>query len=349
MARPRAKLDTHNQAEEVTLRHKIEKVGWKRERLGVVRKALEGATIYGLAEEFGRSHQTIQDWVNKYRVGGIEELLTKRKGNGPKSRLKPEVKEALEKELEDGKHRTAKQVWAWLDQNFDMSDYKPSSIYNILGKCGGRLKVPRPYNPKKDPVKEQEFRDTLAEKMEALCLPPNRPVRLWVYDEMRYGLHPLTRKVWCKRGVRAVTSSRRRYKNCYVYGALQVGGSGAEFLMTTNVDKDWDRIFIEQIVKRDPYASHVIIGDGAGFHHNGSEEELPDNAFILRLPAYCPELNPIEKLWDIVKDGICNREWKNMEELESKLMDNLQPYWEIPTRVFSLFRNSYLCSELNAT
>ncbi|HBE22667.1 MAG TPA: hypothetical protein DDW21_04335, partial [Verrucomicrobiales bacterium] len=26
---------------------------------------------------------------------------------------------------------------------------------------------------------------------------------------------------------------------------------------------------------------------------------------IITLPAYSPELNPVEKLWDIVKDGIC--------------------------------------------
>jgi len=93
-----------------------------------------------------------------------------------------------------------------------MSAYKPSSIYTILGKCGGRLKVPRPSNPKKDPVKEQEFRETLADKMVELCLPKDRPVRLWCYDEMRYGLHPLTRKVWYKRGVRATASSPRGIK-----------------------------------------------------------------------------------------------------------------------------------------
>ena len=330
------------------MRHKIEKEGWKRERLAVIKKALEGATIQSLAAEFARSPQTIKNWIKKFRDGGIDGLLSKRKGNGPQSRLKPEIKEALERELEKGVHRTAKQIWAWLEENYDMSNYKPSSIYTILGKCGGRLKVPRPYNPKKDPEKEQEFRETLAEKIEELSLPPDRPVRLWVYDEMRYGLHPLTRKVWCKRGVRAVVSSRRRYKNGYVYGALQVGGAGSEFLITTNVDKDWDRIFIKQITQRDPYASHVIIGDGAGFHHNGGEEQLPENAYILRLPAYCPELNPVEKLWDIVKDGICNRDWKNMEELESQLENNLKPYWTIPAKIFSLFRNSYLSSELNA-
>jgi len=341
------KIDLLGQAEELVVRHKEEKVGWKRERLFVIKQALESVSIRKIAEDMGRSPQTIQTWINKYRSGGIDALLSKQRGKGAKSKFTDEMKEALEKELEDGKHRTAKQVWSWLEENFDMSDFKPTSIYTLLGKCGGRLKVPRPSNPKKDPVKEQEFRETLADKMTELCLPKDRPVRLWIYDEMRYGLHPLTRKVWCKRGVRATASSRRRYKNGYVYGALQVGGSGSEFLMTSNVDKDWDELFLNQISQRDPYASHVVIGDGAGFHHTGGEEHLPDNVFILRLPPYCPELNPVEKLWDIVKDGICNRDWKDMAHLEDRLIDNLKPYWEMPQKVFSLFKNSYLRSELN--
>jgi hypothetical protein len=68
--------------------------------------------------------------------------------------------------------------------------------------------------------------------MEKLTIPADMPVRLWVYDEMRYGLHPLTRKMWCLRGVRAIAPSRRRYQNGYLYGALEVGGCGSEFLFT---------------------------------------------------------------------------------------------------------------------
>lgn len=80
---------------------------------------------------------------------------------------------------------------------------KEASIYKYLGKCEGRLKVSRPCNPKKDRAAEDAFRVTLADKMEVLGIDPAKNVRLWVYHEMRYGLQPLTRKMWCLRGVRA--------------------------------------------------------------------------------------------------------------------------------------------------
>lgn len=344
----REKIDQHNQAGEVVIRHKQEKVGWKRERLFVIKQALQSISIRKIANEMGRSPQTIQTWINKYRSGGIDSLLDKQKGNGAKSKLTKEIEEALSKELEKGKFRTARQAWTWLNKHFDMSDFKESSIYYILGKCEGRLKQPRPSNPKKDPVKEEEFKVTLADKITKLNLPKNRPIRLWVYDEMRYGLHPLTRKVWCKRGIRATAPSRRSFKNGYIYGALQVGGGGSEFIMTPTLNKAWDEAFLKQISQRDPYASHVVIGDGAGFHHKGGDENLPENVHIIQLPPYCPELNPVEKLWDIIKDGVCNRDWQTMAELEEGLIENLKPYWEAPKKVFSLFANSYLKLQLKA-
>lgn len=348
MGRPRAPIDPRKEGPELLKLFRKEK-GWKRERLLALKLAMEGKSNKAVSIEIGRSHQTVQDWINRFRDGGIALLLTKEKGNGPESRLTAEMREALSAELAKGKWRRGREAWQWLCENYDMGDLKPHTVYHYLGKCGGRLKVTRPSNPKKDPEKEQEFREHLADKLKDLNLPQDRPVRLWVYDEMRYGLHPLTRRMWSLRGVRALAPSRRRYENGYIYGALQVGGAGSEFLFTPNLNQQWDKKFLSQISRRDPYATHVVIGDGAGFHHRDGAQGLPSNIRLLTLPPYCPELNPIEKLWDIVKDGICNRDWKDLRELEDRLEENLLPYWQDAKKVFSLIGGGYLASELNAS
>jgi transposase len=36
---------------------------------------------------------------------------------------------------------------------------------------------------------------------------------------------------------------------------------------------------------------------------------------IVQLPAYAPELNPVELLWKIVKDEIANRAFRSINEL----------------------------------
>jgi len=350
MARPRQKIDPLNEGAILLKSYKSEKPGWRRERMLAVKLAMEGRSNIQVAQDLGRSHGTIQSWLNKFRDGGLEGLLDKKKGNGPTSRFTIEMQEAMAKELAKGKWRTAHDAYVWLNENYDLGDISMRSIYDYLGKSGGRLKATRPCNPKKDEEAEAEFRLTLAEKIEELKIEPNKKVRLWVYDEMRYGLHPLTRKMWCLRGVRAIAPSRRRYQNGYLYGALEVGGDAcSEFLFTPSLNKQWDHCFLKQIGRSDPDAVHVVIGDGAGFHHRQGQEELPDNVKIITLPAYCPELNPTEKLWDIVKDGICNIDWPDLRALEDKITERIRPYWEDAQRVLSLIGSGYLLSELNVT
>ena len=50
--------------------------------------------------------------------------------------------------------------------------------------------------------------------MNQLELPSESRVRLWVYDEMRYGLHPLTRKMWCLRGSARHRDAATRTATC---------------------------------------------------------------------------------------------------------------------------------------
>lgn len=347
MQSKRDKIDKLNESALLIERLKSEK-GWQRERLLVIKSALEGETLKGLSKTFSRSHTTVQDWINRFREGGVERLLDKRKGNGPASKFTPEMEAGMRKELAKGKWRTARDAWNWLSENHDVSELKESVIYKYLGKCEGRLKATRPCNPKKDQAQEDAFRVELADKMQSLEIPSDKNVRLWIYDEMRYGLLPLTRKMWCLRGVRAISPSRIRYQNGYLYGAMEVGGSSSEFLFTPNLNKQWDIHFLNQISKSDSASVHVVIGDGAGFHHKEADEKLPENIKIITLPAYSPELNPAEKLWDIVKDGICNRDWEDLDELEDAITTRIKPYWENPDKVKTLIGSSYLTSELNA-
>ena len=185
-----------------------------------------------------------------------------------------------------------------------------------------------------------------------LNLPKDKEVQLWIYDEMRYGLHPLLRKMWSLRGTRVVAPVNRRFEWGYLFGALEVENGQSEFLYTDRVVKDFDRAFLEQISKHDPDCIHVVIGDGAGFHHReGVEQEnpLPKNIEILTLPPYSPELSPVEKIWDIVKDRICTVCWQTLEALESEISNCLREWWEKEDGFSSLFTQSYLRSELNAT
>ncbi len=59
-----------------------------------------------------------------------------------------------------------------------------------------------------------------------------------------------------------------------------------------------------------------MVMDGAGWHQS-KKLIIPGNIRIIILPPYSPELNPVEKLWQYIKDHtIRNRIYKTLPQLE---------------------------------
>lgn len=70
---------------------------------------------------------------------------------------------------------------------------------------------------------------------------------------------------------------------------------------------------------------------------------------LLPLPPYSPELNPVERLWDIMKDRIANRVFPTLTTLEDQLSEALRPYWEDRSKVLDLVGLGWLHSQANAS
>ena len=85
-------------------------------------------------------------------------------------------------------------------------------------------------------------------------------MRVWVLDEHRYGLLPVIRQVWDRRGVQVHEPYPTRYQWGYLHEALEVVGTHAvELLFTLAIDRNIDALFLHQIADSDPKALHVVI------------------------------------------------------------------------------------------
>jgi transposase len=134
-----------------------------------------------------------------------------------------------------------------------------------------------------------------------------------------------------------------RYKWGYVFGALQVGGqNAAEFLYSPTVSLEASRTFLAQLAAREPEAVHVVLWDGAGFHPAEGDPGVPANVRLLPLPSYSPELNPVEKLWDQLKDRLCNQVFANLASLEALMTEFLRTFWQDAQCVVSLIGDGWL-------
>ena len=220
MARPRAKLDRCGEADLVTRRLNTEPPGAGRERLLAVQLGLAGELgLDRIAQAVGRSRASIQTWFHTYRQGGVDALLddARRDNPGRPSELSGAALAELQKDLEAGRWRRVPQLQRWLAQTHDVK-LALSSLYDRLGKGRARRRVPRKSHVKKDPAAGLEFRTALAAQLTALARPPDRPVRLWVRDERRYGRHGFTRRVWGLPGHRPVVPTQQKYQWGFVYG-----------------------------------------------------------------------------------------------------------------------------------
>ena len=55
----------------------------------------------------------------------------------------------------------------------------------------------------------------------------------------------------------------------------------------------------------------ALVLDGAGWRQTGGQLCVPDNVSLLRLPPYSLELNPLENVWQCLRqNGLSNRVFK---------------------------------------
>jgi hypothetical protein len=224
-----------------------------------------------------------------------------------------------------------------------------TQTYYWLKKAGAALKVPRPVHTKKDEAAAAAFKTELYDKLLGLGLPAGSRVKVWVTDEARIGLHDAQRRCWSLRGVRVVKPRQLEYEWSYLHGALEVVDGDSEFQLLPTVGLPLTTGFLEQIAASDPEAFHVVIGDQAGFHFRPDDARLPERVRIIPLPAYSPELNPVERLWDIIKDSLCNRVYKGIAAMEDAACEALEPFIRNRPQVRSLVGDGWLHVQANAS
>jgi transposase len=70
-----------------------------------------------------------------------------------------------------------------------------------------------------------------------------------------------------------------------------------------------------QAVGAGPTKRILLVLDRAGWHRS-QELVVPEGIHLLFLPPYSPELQPCERLWPLTNEGIANRSFRTLDDLE---------------------------------
>ena len=152
-------------------------------------------------------------------------------------------------------------------------------------------------------------------------------LRLFFQDEARIGQKGRVCHVWWKRGERPPGLCDRRFTYAYIFAAVEPGTDNAFALVMPYADTAAMQVFLDgfaKIIAEDEHA--VMVLDQAGWH-GSNDLAVPANVTLVPLPAYSPELNPVERVrlylkerflslrllndYDAIADAAC-RAWNRL-------------------------------------
>ena len=143
-------------------------------------------------------------------------------------------------------------------------------------------------------------------------------------DEARFGRISDTRHCWCPKPIRPVCYSMVTQEYTYAYAAVAISDGKIDSLILPYVNGDCMQIFLDEVATRHPHDKIIMIIDGAGWHR-GYELKVPNNIRLVRLPPYSPELNPVEHIWDDLREKYFhNLVFDSIDALEDRLEEGLR-------------------------
>jgi transposase len=155
-------------------------------------------------------------------------------------------------------------------------------------------------------------------------------------DEARFGLISDARRCWCPKPDRPVCPTKVSQQFTYAYAAVSVADGRMDSLVLPTVNTTCMQIFLDEVGSRYPDERLLMIADGAGWHKSRSLKP-PNNMKLLILPPYSPELNPVENVWEEVREKhFHNRVFDSLSSLEDQLVHALAGLETDPERVRSI-------------
>jgi len=168
-------------------------------------------------------------------------------------------------------------------------------------------------------------------------LPAGTEIELWWQDEARVGQKNKITRRWARKGTRPRAPLDQRTKWAYIFGAIcPAKGKGAGLVMPW-CDIPAMAAHLAEISKAvDPGAHAVVIVDQAGWHMS-AKLAIPDNITLLPLPPRSPELNPVENIWQFMRDNwLSNRIFQSYDDIVALCCEAWNKLIERPWKITSI-------------
>ena len=136
---------------------------------------------------------------------------------------------------------------------------------------------------------------------------------------------------------RAPDSRDQRYDNAYLFGAICPARGVGAALALPYADTNMMQLHLDEISRNVAEGAHaVLLLDRAGWHTTG-KLDVPKNITPIFLPSRAPELNPVENVWQYLRQNwLSNTVFENYDAILDAACDAWRRLIAQPERITSI-------------
>lgn len=150
-----------------------------------------------------------------------------------------------------------------------------------------------------------------------------RQVRFFCGDEARFGLKTVSGRKITARGVKPIGKVQWQFRATYLYGIVEPRTGVSFFYEFSHLNSDCFQAFLDLIAQQ--FANEILIVQlDNGAFHKAKRLQVPANIVLLFQPPHCPELNPIEQVWQYLKRRLRWHLPQNLEQLRQWMRQQLE-------------------------
>ena len=147
---------------------------------------------------------------------------------------------------------------------------------------------------------------------------------LFFEDEAGFGRMNHIRRCWVPRKDRAIVKKQSIREHIYAFTTVCPQTVETCSIISPFCNTEAMNALLSETNKAFPNYRIIMIMDCAAWH-KAKMIELPENIMILPLPPYSPELNPVEHIWDYIREQkeFNNYKFESLDLVDEKLGEAL--------------------------
>ena len=304
--------------------------------------------VHLVARVYDIPQRTIFDWLSLYRSGGWDALKEGRRSGRPRKLSGEEVKWIYRVVTQGNPQQfqfefclwTLKTLRTLIARELGVKLSK-SSLGRLRGHLGLSAQRPVYQSYRQDPRKVDEY---LAETFPAVAADARkRGAEVHFADEasVRSDAHRGT--TWGKIGETPIVDNSGGRFTFNLISAVSPRGDMRFSFIAERMDSKRFIAFLKKL-RKDAGKPILVVVDNARYHHSKETQRFikaqQGEITLAFLPAYTPQFNPDEQVWNHTKARLGKRSILSKDDMKRNLLSILRSVQKTPALITSFFRMS---------